>query len=489
MKLLNPILMKKQYFFIFLILQLIFLSNISEAANLTDKQNNVAVLNAPEGVSYQWYREGQLLENKNLKQLEVTESGIYMVVVTMLDGTSVSSAYAVNVSAGSKVTVYVIGDSTACYYATSLYPRTGWGMVLQPFLNSDSVTVNNQAASGRSSKSYYDEGKWTTVYNLLKAGDFVLIQFAHNDEKTTDATRYTDPETTFKDYISIFIKGAIAKGATPVLISSIPRNNWSGTTVQQAHKPYTQAMIQLADSFQIPFIDMEAATMAYLNTKGKTYATDSIYNNLAAGVWPNYLTGNSDGTHLQENGAYQFCKVVTDEFKKYTGNAAFERLAKNIISAARISAMPSPDLKGTITGYGVYPVNSKITLTAAPVSGYRFVKWATTSDTTAISRNTSITINLDSADVNLLAYFESLTAVENTFEANSVKIFPNPVTDILNINAAAENWSINVFDITGRKIYSDSNVTQISLKNLPQGTYILNVLSNGQVFKQPLLKL
>lgn len=385
---------------------------------------------------------------------------------------------AVNVN---KITVYVIGDSTACLYKTTDYPRTGWAQVLQPFFNADNVIVNDQAASGRSSKSFYDEGRWTTVYNLLKPGDFVFIQFAHNDEKTTDAARYTDPQTTFKDYISIYIHGAIAKGATPVLISSIPRNNWSGSGIQQAHKPYTQAMIELVDSFHIPFVDMEAATMKYLNFKGKTFATDSIYNNLKAGVWTNYLTGNSDGTHLQENGAYQLCKVLTDEIRSYQGNAGFESLAQNIVQAGRISAMPFPDLKGVITGTGVFAKPQTVSLTATPIAGYRFVKWMENGETTAIGTNPIISLQLSDKDISISAYFESTTGFNLPLE-NQLRLYPNPVTDVIHLNTNTDKAIVQLTDMHGKRILYKENTDQLNLTTLPKGNYILHVQTDKQKY-------
>lgn len=480
--------MKKLRFNSLVVILLILLSIPYEVASQNQKQAKTTIINAPAGISYQWYCDGQLLADRNMQQLEATQSGNYKVVVKLQDGTLVSSDYAVDASTGSVITIYMLGDSTAALYDTSLYPRTGWVQLLQSFFDSDKVAVSDHAASGRSSKSFYNQGLWTAVYNLLKPGDFVFIQFAHNDAKVDDSTRYTNPETTYKDYISIFIKGTIEKGAIPVLISSIPRNNWSSGKIVQAHYPYTIAMKQLADSFQVPFIDMEAATMAYLNSKGQTYATYSIYNNLKAGVWTNYLTGNSDNTHLQENGAYQFCKVVTEEFKKYRGNAAFEALTTNVVPTVRISAMPTPDLKGTITGYGVFPANSTVTITTMPIVGYKFVKWATTTNMTTLSISQSITFNQATTDIDLLAYFEPITATNEIIDNSSIRIFPNPVSDILNINLKAQDWSVDILDLTGRKLISVRNEKQIDLDNLISGIYLVCIKTNGLKVVKQILK-
>ena len=389
-----------------------------------------------------------------------------------------------------KVTVFVIGDSTASLYDASLYPRTGWAQLLQAFFNKDSVAVNDQAASGRSSKSFYDEGRWTTVNNLLKKGDYVFIQFAHNDEKTDDVARYTIPSTTYKDYITIYINGARAKGAFPVLFSSIPRNNWSSSGVQQAHKSYTEAMKQLAEALNVPFVDMEASTMAYLNTKGKTYSTDSIFNNLKANVWPNYLTGNSDGTHLQENGAYNFCNVAKADIKKHNIYPEVMKLASNIGKAVRVSAMPYPNLKGTIKGYGIFTAYSQVTLTATVASGYKFVKWTSATDTVTISKNSSLTINTDTLNVSLLARFESITSTVDV-PFTCISVFPAIATDKLNIITSEEITNFRIFNVQGQATLASTILqnNQLDVSDLKPGYYIIQVqLQSGIVSKAKFIK-
>lgn len=462
--------MKTNQFALALIMGLIILFVFSFSSHAS------TTLKAPAGISYHWFSKGKLIENSDNQQLIVTQDGRYTVTVVDFNGATTSTSYTVAAGVVNKVTVYVIGDSTASLYGSTEYPRTGWAQVLQPFFNKDSVTVNDQAASGRSSKSFYDEGRWTTVKNLLKAGDFVFIQFAHNDEKTDDATRYTNPATTFKYYLGIYVNDTKAKGAFPVLISSIPRNNWSASGVQQAHKPYTLAMKRVADSLAVPFIDMEASVMAYLNKKGKTFATDSLYNNLKAGVWPNYLTGNSDGTHLQEMGAYHFCSTVVEDLKKYTGDRNLERLSKNLSVAFRVSAMPSPNLKGSITGTGVFPINSALTLKATPVTGYRFVKWTLPNDTTAISRNATLQLN-NSKGISLIANFESTTGVSTVVLPNNKVFYPNPANDIIKIEPSASTFTTKILDINGKTVFTSTNETSINVCGVPAGIYFIQITS------------
>ncbi|MFB6318384.1 T9SS type A sorting domain-containing protein [Saccharicrinis sp. FJH54] len=435
-------------------------------------------LTAPEGNSYQWLYNGQLIGAQDSQQIIAAQSGTYTVLVSMNDGTVETKSYVVNATTG-KVTVFVIGDSTASVYGSDLYPRTGWAQVLQPFFNSDNVVVNDQAASGRSSKSFYDEGKWNTVYNMLKAGDYVLIQFAHNDEKTTDPTRYTDPATTYRDYLKIFGNGAKEKGAYPVFISSIPRNNWSGTQIKQAHAAYTQAMKEVAAELEAPFIDMEASTMAFLNSRGKSYATDSIFNNLKSGVWQNYPDGNSDGTHLQQNGAFELCKVLVADLKQVTAFSEIQSLTSNLVPAIRINAMADPDLKGKVTGYGVYAKGTTVTLTASPVNGYRFVNWTLVNSTDVYSTEKSISLTTDTLSLDFRAHFELITALQE-HKVEDIKVYPNPATNYVNVDVKAQRWQIDILDLSGRVMLSGQNIKSIDLRGVTSGTYLVHIKTSEQ---------
>jgi lysophospholipase L1-like esterase len=206
-------------------------------------------------------------------------------------------------------TVYLIGDSTASTYDADVYPRTGWGQVLQNFFTTACATIDNRARSGRSSKSFYDEGLWAPVSSALAVGDILLIQFGHNDEKTDDAARGTDPFTTFQDYLSIYLDETLAKGATPILLTPINRNKWSGTVVNDTHGDYSVSIRELAASRGVALVDMTQLTKDYFEKLGPD-ATSDLFMNLDPGQYPNYPDGNSDDTHLREAGA----QIVAEMF-------------------------------------------------------------------------------------------------------------------------------------------------------------------------------
>ena len=128
-------------------------------------------------------------------------------------------------SSKKQITIFIIGDSTA---AEKLHPETnmerGWGMMLQGFFD-DAVRVDNHAVNGRSSKSFLDEGRWQKLVDRIKPGDYVFIQFGHNDEKPA-ANRHTDPGTTFDANLVRYVEETRAKGGIPVLFNSVVRRNF-----------------------------------------------------------------------------------------------------------------------------------------------------------------------------------------------------------------------------------------------------------------------
>lgn len=225
-------------------------------------------------------------------------------------------------------TAYLIGDSTVCTYSSTYAPRTGWGQVLPSYVKS-TLAISNKALSGRSSKSFYDEGAWAPIYSALKTGDYVFIQFGHNDEKTADATRYTDPYTTYQQYLSIYIANAKAKGAIPILVTPVERNNWSNGAVKASHGNYPAAMRQLASAKGVALIDLTASSTAKYTSLGQTYTTWSVFMNLTAGQYANYPSGNTDNTHFQQNGAKIIAQLVTSSIKAST-NAQLKTLSAQL---------------------------------------------------------------------------------------------------------------------------------------------------------------
>ncbi len=196
-------------------------------------------------------------------------------------------------------TVYYIGDSTVARNKIHSYPQTGMSQGLQLYLK-DEVQVISLAKNGRSTKSFLDEGRFAPVQEHIRAGDFLLIQFGHNDEKS-DPARHTDPDTTFRDNLRLFIRTAKAAGALPVLITPIARRLFdeSGSFLPGSHGAYPEAIRQVGREEQVPVADLTAMTEAWLPEVGDE-PSKPYY------MWP------KDNTHLKPEGAVKMAGFLAE---------------------------------------------------------------------------------------------------------------------------------------------------------------------------------
>jgi len=192
------------------------------------------------------------------------------------------------------VTIHIAGDSTAAIFPAT-DPRVGWGAVLGNYFGAG-VTIHDAAQSGRSSKSFIDEGFWASVKTTIKPGDYVFIEFGHNDEKYGDTARYTIPNTSYRYYLKTYIAETRALGGFAVLLTSISRRQFSGATVPDSHAAYTAAVLAVGTETGTPVVDLEAKTSAWLTTLGLT----------ASGAY--FAPG--DSTHLNAQGAMAVAGMV-----------------------------------------------------------------------------------------------------------------------------------------------------------------------------------
>ncbi|MEW9672764.1 rhamnogalacturonan acetylesterase [Ammoniphilus sp. 3BR4] len=236
-----------------------------------------------------------------------------------------------NGTARNSVTVYLAGDSTVSNYESHLAPRAGWGQVFDEMFD-DKIIVKNEAVSGRSSKSFIDEGRLAPILDQIEKGDYLFIQFGHNDEKIEDPTRYTEPYTTYKSHLKQYIDGAREKGAIPVLITPVERRRFTAEGLaRDSHGEYPEAMKELGLEENVPVIDLTAKSKALFNELGPE-GTKKVFLWLDPGVNPNYPNGVQDNTHFQEEGAKQIARLVIegiDESKLYLRN----HLAENLLES------------------------------------------------------------------------------------------------------------------------------------------------------------
>lgn len=206
-------------------------------------------------------------------------------------------------------TLHIAGDSTAAQKYADAAPETGWGMAL-PFFLGRGLTVANHAMNGRSSKSFIDEGRLTALLDGVRPGDLVLIQFGHNDEKTEDPARGTDPYTTYQEYLRQYVKGARARRAEPVLITPVERRRFAADgTASPTHGEYPAAMRALASEERVALLDMQALSLARWQELGPD-GTEAYFNWLEPGESPNYPDGKQDNTHFRPDGAVDVARTT-----------------------------------------------------------------------------------------------------------------------------------------------------------------------------------
>ena len=219
-----------------------------------------------------------------------------------------------DINIGGNSTIYIAGDSTVQSYRESYKPQQGWGYYLQNYLND--VTVSNQSIAGRSSKSFYDNGRLDTILGTIKEGDYLMVQFAINDADYTKTERYApvcgkvqNPDTgSFEYYIAKYIEGAKSKGATPILVTTvIGLKAYSNGKFVNSYTNYCQAMKDMASYYKIPCIDLNTLMVNHYNSIGY----DAAYKYHLCGA----VDGSTDMTHFTETGANAVAGLVANALK------------------------------------------------------------------------------------------------------------------------------------------------------------------------------
>ncbi|MGE4587630.1 MAG: rhamnogalacturonan acetylesterase [Mangrovibacterium sp.] len=214
-----------------------------------------------------------------------------------------------------KINLFMIGDSTMANKAENRAPETGWGMIFQDFFK-ERLSVHNHARNGRSSKSFIGEGLWQEVYEQLKPGDYVFIQFGHNDQKEKSPDRFTNPLTTFRANLKYYVQACREKGARPVLFTPVVRRNFNENgTLIDTHGLYPLVTRMTAGELDVPCIDLQLLTEQLVTRLGPE-DSKQLYLWLNPGEHANYPEGSQDNTHFNLNGARQVGEMVVGELKR-----------------------------------------------------------------------------------------------------------------------------------------------------------------------------
>ena len=214
--------------------------------------------------------------------------------------------------------IWIIGDSTV---EDNKPPFRGWGWALPRFLR-DGVTVRNCALSGRSTKSFRDEGLFRPVEEGIGPGDLLLIQFGHNDEKD-DEERHTDPDTTYPENLWRYCETALSRGAQPVLLTPVSRRFFvGGGSLLYTHGEYPAAVRRLAAEKGIPLCDLKKDSRELYLRLGEE-KTAELFVRLKPGENPDFPDGHDDKTHFNAYGAEKIAELVAAEMRAIPACAGF----------------------------------------------------------------------------------------------------------------------------------------------------------------------
>ena len=240
-------------------------------------------------------------------------------------------------SSSQQITIFIIGDSTAANksnYKTN--PERGWGRVLQGFYDAR-ILVDNHAVNGQSSKSFIDSGRWKKVIDKVKPGDYVFIQFGHNDEKP-NPQRHTDPGSTFDDNLRMFCKETLAKGGHPVLFNAVVRRNFlrkvdstvedeslrsvkygeeevNSDTLIDTHGAYLFPPKYVAKELGVPFVDANRITHDIEQGMG-IEGSRKLHMWLKPGEVESIPDGRKDNTHYNIYGARVVAEALAEAIAK-----------------------------------------------------------------------------------------------------------------------------------------------------------------------------
>lgn len=212
-----------------------------------------------------------------------------------------------------KITVYLVGDSTIAIKEISAYPETGWGMPFAYFFDS-TVKVDNRAKNGRSTKSFIEENLWQPVADQLHEGDYVFIQFGHNDEVKEKVGRYTTVDE-FKRNLLRYVTESRNKKAIPVLLTPVTRRKFDENgKIAETHPLYSDAVRDVAKKNNVLLIDLDRKSQELLQQFGPEFSK-YLFLQLEPGEHPNYPDGIDDNTHFSEWGARKMAQTVLAEIQ------------------------------------------------------------------------------------------------------------------------------------------------------------------------------
>ncbi|MCZ8521221.1 rhamnogalacturonan lyase family protein [Paenibacillus caseinilyticus] len=250
---------------------------------------------------------------------------------------------------GEVPTVYIAGDSTVQTYDEYWKPQAGWGQMLPRYFGSG-VEFKNHAIGGRSSKSFIVEGRLDTVLRQLKPGDYLFVQFGHNDATISVPERYASVPD-YKNYLKTYVNGARQRGAEPVFVTPVGRRDYNPETEKfnVSFPEYVAGMKEVAAELDVKLVDLSSLSRAYYDSIGAA-ATLSVFLHVEPGIYQAFPNGSQDNTHFQEYGAIQLARIISGSVKDL--GLAISPLVQDVEPPAAVPAKPDGLAASSISNAG-----------------------------------------------------------------------------------------------------------------------------------------
>ncbi|HZS03629.1 MAG TPA: pectinesterase family protein [Blastocatellia bacterium] len=214
-----------------------------------------------------------------------------------------------------RMQIFLIGDSTMANKPMADNPERGWGQLLPAFFT-DGVAISNHAVNGRSTKSFIDEGRWDAVLKEMRAGDWVFIQFGHNDEKAEDPARYAAPHDAYRRNLTRFVNEARGRGAHPVLLTPVVRRRFDKEgKFFDTHGEYPDVVRALSRELAVPLIDLHESTRRLIERRG-VEGSKKLFLWVAPGEYKSLPEGRQDDTHFSEYGAREVAALAVKAIRE-----------------------------------------------------------------------------------------------------------------------------------------------------------------------------
>ena len=240
---------------------------------------------------------------------------LQVILVCVLVLISTKQAVPQEINEQNEITIFMIGNSTmADKPFLDGNPEKGWGQIL-PLYFKEGVRIENHAVNGRSTKSFLDEGRWDVVLNRIKKGNYVIIEFGHNDAKKDDPKRFADANTTYRWNLEKFVDETREKGGIPVLATPIVRRRFDKEgNFYDVHGDYPGVVREVAAEKNVILLDLHKTSEELLKMYGEQNSK-KLFLHIEPGEYPSLPEGRKDDTHFSADGAFRICDLAAEEIR------------------------------------------------------------------------------------------------------------------------------------------------------------------------------